>query len=315
MKIVFFGTPDYVVDILESLHKRFKNRDGKSPIVAVITQGPKPAGRKKILTYSPVDKWAYDKKIPVLYKSRELIENNIKADVGVLESYGEILPKEIINYFPHGILNVHPSLLPRWRGASPVQATLVAADKETGGTTIRLDEKVDHGPIVSQFKEEILPTDTTGTLRARIFARSADVLSELLEPYIKGKIKLRPQEGDKATFSTLIKKEDGFIPGEVLQATVLGKKFKKKFEVRFIKNYSLLPTPNSLERFIRAMDPWPRTWTKVNILSNKDTKILRLKILKAHIDKDRLVLDEVQLEGKNPVSWEQFKEAYPNSSL
>lgn len=308
MRIVFFGTPNYILPILDTLHKEFKGKVGKTPIVAVVTQSPKSVGRKKLFTYSPVDTWAYKKKVPIFFDSRDLIQKNIDAEVGILASYGAIIPSEVIDRFPNGILNMHPSLLPAWRGASPIQATIVAGNQTTGVTTLKLDEKLDHGPIISQFKEDVLPDDTSESLRTRLFERSAEVIKTLLPAYLKGKITPRPQEHSKSTFTKLIKKGDAFIPPKYLQMALGGKSAKEKWKIGFIKDFSAIPTPEILERFIRAMHPWPIAWSTIRIAGGKDTK--RLKILKAHIEKGTLIPDEVQLEGKSPVSWKQFKEAY-----
>ena len=321
MKIVFFGTPNYVVPILQALHREFRGKGGRTPISAVVTQPPKPAGRKKIEVFSPIDNWAYKKKIPIYFDSSDLIKKSIEGEVGILAAYGAIIPKEVIDYFPKGILNIHPSLLPAWRGASPVQATLVAGDKITGVTTIRLDENLDHGPIISQFKEEVQDQDTTNSLRDRLFERSVEAIKTLLPAYLSGKITPREQAHKNATFTYLLKKDHGLIPPEYLESAIRGQSEDVKWEIEFIKNFFLQPTPQVIERFIRAMQPWPIAWTYVQLTEkqkNSKTK-KRLKILKAHLEKSkvksqrskvRLVLDEVQLEGKNPVSWKQFKEAY-----
>ncbi|HTK03874.1 MAG TPA: methionyl-tRNA formyltransferase [Alphaproteobacteria bacterium] len=278
MKIVFFGTPDYVMPVLTSLHKKFVTGPGKSPIVAVVTQSPKPVGRKQVLSYSPVDKWAHDHKIDTYYQSSELIDNKVVADIGVLASYGEIISQDVINMFPHGILVIHPSLLPEYRGASPITAAIRDGKTTTGVTTILMDAKVDHGKIVSQFKEDINPDDTTEILRARLFQRSAEVILEFIEPYMKGKITPKVQDETKVTYTKIIKKEDGFVDLEK-------------------------DDPIEIERKLRAYQPWPGIYT---FLANEK----RLKILKAHIEDGKLILDEVQMEGKTPVSYKQFKEAY-----
>ena len=315
MKIVFFGTPDYVVPILESLHRAFKGRARESSIVGVVTQKPSPVGRKKMLTYSAVDAWAHKKKVPVIYDFADLIQ--IKADVGVLAAYGSIIPKKVIDHFPHGILNVHPSLLPEFRGASPVQAIIVSG-QEAGATIIKIDEKMDHGPIVSQFKEEVQVQDTADSLRERLFKKSAEVLTALLPAYLEGKIKPREQDHKKATFTTLLKKGHGLIPPNYLKAALEGKSLQVDWEVPFIKDFTIHHSPSAIHQFIRAMQPWPVAWTKVKLSS--DQKIKRLKILKAYIEPShatsyklpatKLVLDEVQLEGKNPVSWKQLIQGY-----
>jgi methionyl-tRNA formyltransferase len=282
MKIVFFGTPDYVLPILDSLHKRFRGKDGKSPIVAVITQKPRPTGRKQLLTFSPVDDWAHKRKISIYFDAKDIIKDKVEADLGVLAAYGEFIPKEVLSYLPHGILNVHPSLLPKYRGASPVQEAILNGEKETGVTIMKVDDKWDHGPIISQFKEDISPDDTTGTLRERLFSRSAEVLFGLIKPYLAGKIKPREQNHKEATFTKTIRKEDGYI--DLSKAK-----------------------PEETERFVRAMDPWPGAWTKIKINGREK----RLRLLKTHLEEGKLILDEVQLEGKNVVSGEEFKRGYP----
>jgi len=317
MEIVFFGTPDYVLPVVKILHKTFKSKSGQSPIVAVVTQQPKPAGRKKILTYSPVDKWAHEKGVPIFYKSQDLIENKVKADLGILASFGEILPKEIINYFPHGILNIHPSLLPKYRGASPVRGAIAAGETETGATIIKLDELIDHGKIVSQFKQEIEKNDSSETLRKKLFDQSAEVLANLIRPYLEGKINLEEQNNKEATFATLVKKENAQITPKFIKAALKGQEVKDKWNISFLKkekgeSFKIIPSSSNIDSFIRAMHPWPTAWTEIKMAKDsKTTK--RLKILKAHLKGEKLVLDEVQLEGKNKVTWEQFKQGYPTA--
>ncbi|MFI5241358.1 MAG: methionyl-tRNA formyltransferase, partial [Microgenomates group bacterium] len=274
MKIVFFGTPDYVMPVLTSLHKKFVTGPGKSPIVAVVTQSPKPNGRKQILTYSPVDRWAHDHKIDTYYQASELVDNKVVADIGVLASYGQIIPQNVIDLFPQGILVIHPSLLPQFRWASPIPATLITNTNPTGVTILKMNEKFDKGPIVSQFKEDVLSTDTTESLRQRLFEKSAKVMVELLEPYITGKIKLKPQNDDEASYAKLVKKEDAFVPTEILSAALKGKVSTVEWLIPFMGNYSLTPNAQSVESFIRAMQPWPIAWTKVKIAEDNE---LRLK--------------------------------------
>ncbi len=275
--------------ILTCLHKKFVTGPGKSPIVAVVTQSPKPVGRKQVITFSPIDKWAHEHKIPIHYSAHELVIDSITADVGVLASYGEIIKKDVIDLFPHGILVIHPSLLPKYRGASPIPETIKSGETVTGVTIFKMDEKVDHGPIVSQFKEDVLSTDTTETLRARLFKRSAEVLAELIKPYMQSKITPKVQDESDATFTKIMTRENGRID--------LNK-----------------ATPEEVERFIRAMLPWPVAWTMVR-LSPTDPTVRRIKIHKAHLEGEKLILDEVQLEGKEKVSWKQFKEGYKDATF
>lgn len=281
MRIVFFGTPDYVLPVLTEIHRKFVTGPGVSPIVAVVTQSPKPTGRKQYLTYSPIDKWAHEHKTATYYQSSDLLKEKWEPELGILAAYGEIIKKDVIDLFPKGILVIHPSLLPKYRGASPIQGAITDGLTQTGVSIIKMDEKVDHGPIVAQFKEDIFPDDTTESLRARLFERSAKVLVEMLEPYLKNKITPRVQDDSEATYTKIIKREDGFVD------------LKKD-------------SPEKIERLSRAMYSWPGIWT---LLPNGK----RLKILKCHLLDKELILDEVQLEGKTPVPYKQFKEAYPDS--
>ena len=316
MKIVFFGTPEYVLPVVEKLHKTFKaTAENKSSIVAVVTQEPKPVGRKKILSHSPVDTWAYKKSIPIFTDSYELLDSQLKPDVGILASFGQIIPKEVLSYFPHGILNIHPSLLPKYRGASPVRAAIAAGENETGATIIKLDEELDHGKVVTQFKIDIEKNDTSKILREKLFIQSAEVLSDLLKPYLEGKIKLKEQDEKEAIYTTLVTKTEGFIKPKYIKNALDGKKTTDKMGISFIKlgskrnNLQMVASPSNIDCFIRAMFPWPIAWTTVS--TNPKQELKRLKILKAHVSEDVLILDEVQIEGKNAVSWKQFKEGYP----
>lgn len=266
MKIIFFGTPDYVIPVLEKLNKYHE-------IVAVVTQSPKPVGRDKKIEYSAVDTWAHKKKIEKFFDFNKLPE----ADMGVCAAFGMIIPKSVINKFKYGIINIHPSLLPKYRGASPIQATLINGDKVTGVSIIKMDEKMDHGPVLTQFKEDVLSDDTNETLRTRLFEKSADVLLEMIPAYVDGKIKFKNQDEEKATYTTMIKKEDAYIDLYKDEQELIWRKF-------------------------RAYTPWPGIWTRINEK--------RLKILKCRFENERLIIDEVQPESKNPTNWNVFRRTY-----
>ncbi len=323
MKIVFFGTPEYILPVLNSLHKEFKSKNGESPIVAVVTQSPKPTGRTKKLEYSAVDSWAHKKGIPVYFDSSELVKDGIKADLGIVASYGAMIPEEVLTYFPHGLLNIHPSDLPEFRGAAPIQAMLITGKSEAIVSIMKVDKFMDHGPIVSKFKEEIKSDDTTDSLRLRLFEKVSKVLVELIPAYIQGKIKLKEQDHGQAVYTRLIKKEDGFIPLVYLKDAIEGKETYDDWQIPFIYKkdkegnrmpHTMTSTPHTIERFIRTMNPWPGAWALLR-LSASEEQTKRLKILKAHVEDEKLVFDEVQIEGKNPVSWKQFKESYPQSTV
>lgn len=322
MKVIFFGTPEYVIPILEALKK------AGYEIVAVVTQPPKPVGRKKILTPSPVAQWATKHNIRVLTDFSSL-HSGEKIDVGVLAAYGRIISKDVIKLFPHGILNVHPSLLPQWRGASPIEATIISGALETGVTIIKLDEEVDHGPILAQFIETVSNEDTRQTLRKRLFLIGAKLVTAILPDYFLGIIVPENQQHKEGIYTTVIKKHNGFIQPYFIEKSLdekttldlLDEKWKFDFMLSSDKTpYSIGVSPELIDRFVRAMNPWPGAWTKINLRKHEERN---LKILKTHIEVDPktniplsgLILDQVQLEGKNPVSWKQFKEGYPESSF
>ena len=316
MNIVFFGTPEYVIPILDSLHENFHTHEG-SPIKAIVTQPPRPAGRKQIRTFSAVDDWAHAKNVLKLYSPQDVIDKKIDADIAILAAFGAIIPKEVIDHFPLGILNVHPSLLPKLRGASPVQSA-IATNSGTGVTIIKLDEKMDHGPVVAQFRDELKRNDTTETLRDRLFTKSAKALTALLPAYKKGGVNIKAQNHKKATYTKLIKKEHGFIDWKYLKLAMDGKASSDEWKIPFVKNFVTHYSPSTIHQYIRALFPWPEIWTNVQITNTRSQKTKkRLKILNAHLEKPNhqsrvvnhyLILDKVQLEGKNPVSWKQFKE-------
>lgn len=310
MKIVFFGTPDYVVPVLEKLNKNFKVR-GESPIAAVVTQEPKLTGRNHLKTFSAVDNWAHQHNKPIYFKPMDLVNDNVSADIAVLASFGKIVPEAVIKHFRYGIVNIHPSLLPAWRGSSPIQAQIISANKLTGVTFMKLDPQLDHGEIISQFKDEIQDSDTSATLKKRLFERAADVIVGLIPAYTGGKTRIKSQEDDKATFTKQLKREDGFVPPKFIKNALNGKNSKGVWEIRWIKAddqpYHLQPTTMNIFNFIRAMDPWPGAWSEIEINGNKK----RIKILKTHLSDLQLILDEVQLEGKSPVTWKQFCDGYP----
>lgn len=303
-------------------------------LLAVVTQPDRPLGRQQILTPPPIKILAQEHKIKII--DSDIMIRIIRAvkeaspDVGVLAAYGKIIPKELIDLFPKGILIIHPSLLPAYRGASPVQAAILKGDKKTGVTIIKMDEKMDHGPIIAQFTELINPEDTTETLRTRLFKMASDVLIAILPAWVERRIEPRQQNHNKATYTWLLKKEDGFIPPKFLNDALEWKPSHKPWPIRFMGNLLLSPNPYTIERFIRAMTPWPGAFTNVKLEANNEKFTRRLKILKAHLesiqdrkpktilDRNRLaklVLDQVQLEGKRPVSWEEFKRGYQEFKL
>lgn len=223
--IIFFGTPEFVIPICDVLLQIPEIK-----LAGVITTPDKPVGRKQIMTASAVKQWAQNHEIPV-------VSENFKSDLGILTAYGQIIPQEIIDLFPKGILVIHPSLLPKYRGASPIQSAILNGDQKTGCSVIKMDAKMDHGPIIYQFEEEIKSSDTSLDLYNRIFTKTAETLKTVIPDYLNGKIIPQEQNENEVTFCKVLTKKDGY------------------FE---IENP---PTKEKLELMVRAYSPWPGVWT------------------------------------------------------
>lgn len=218
-------------------------------------------------------------------KKFQLVGLEEKPEIGVLASYGKILPAEILAVPDKGILNLHPSLLPKYRGPSPVQTAILNGEKQTGLTIIKMDQQIDHGPIVVQFAEKILANDTAESLYFRLFSAGVETLITILPSFIEGKIEPKEQDHSQATYTQKFTRDHGKID------------WQKPVDY--------------LERQIRAFYPWPGTWTEVKITRSSQVLTRKLKILEAHLGNKKLVFDKVQLEGKKPVSFKQFSEGYP----
>lgn len=207
MKIVFMGTPDYSVKTLEALI------DAGHEVAAVFAQPDKPTGRKQIMTPPPVKVCAESRGIAV-YQPQSLktgeaeeILSKIKPDVIVVVAYGKILPKEILNIPKYGCVNGHASLLPKYRGASPIQWCIVNGEKVTGVTTMLMDEGMDTGDILRTAETQIGDEETAEELFYRLSVISADLMIKTLSDLESGKITPQKQDGEKASYAPIIKKE------------------------------------------------------------------------------------------------------------
>ena len=211
MKIVFMGTPDYAAVTLERLIE--KGYD----IAAVFAQPDKPVGRKHILTPPPVKVVANENNIPVYQpdtlkvgKATEILKE-IAPDIIVVVAYGKILPKEILNIPPLGCVNGHASLLPKYRGASPIQWCIVCGEEKTGVSTMFMDEGMDTGDILEMAEVQIGEEETAEELFDRLAVLSADLMVSTVEKLGKGEITPTPQNHDEATYAPIIKKEMALI--------------------------------------------------------------------------------------------------------
>jgi methionyl-tRNA formyltransferase len=232
--IVFMGSPDFALPSLNALHQNFN-------VSAVVTQPDRQAGRGKTLTPPPVKKLALELGIevyqPSSLRSEESFERlqSYQPDVIVVAAFGQILKKNVLELPPHGCVNVHASLLPRWRGASPINAAILHGDRETGVTLMQMDVGLDTGPMIASRPIDIPEDAHAGQISDQLAALGGKMLVEFLPQYLSGEIPSLPQDDSLATYAPMLKKSDG----------------KLDFE----------QSAEQLARQIRAYHPWPGSFT------------------------------------------------------
>lgn len=298
IKIIFAGTPDLAAAFFQNFltDKNFK-------VAGVLTQPDKPVGRKKELLPSPVKQIA--KKQNLTIWQPENLENQEKLILAIKEkkpdflvviAYGQMIPSNILKIAKYGNFNVHPSLLPKYRGASPMPAAILNGEKKTGITIMLMDEKMDHGPIIAQKKITLNGDETSESLQKIMVQIGIPLLKQSLVDYQADKISPRTQNDQAATFCRLIKKEDGRI------------NWRQPAEI--------------IERQIRAYYPWPIAWT---IIEDKRLKIFPpVRIQKTNVKRkpgelflldgnlmiqtstDALIVNQLQPAGKKPMTAKEF---------
>ena len=308
MKTIFLGTAWESLETLKVLHK-----DPFFDVVCVITTPDKPVGRKQKLTPSEVKKYALKNDIPVVHTEKKK-ENYIKVleeykpEIAICKAFGEIIPKEFLDYPEYGCINIHFSVLPKYRGAVPIQKAILEGDKETGISIMLMSEGLDEGDILKIFKEEIREDDTNITLRQRLVKRTTEVLIPTLKDWIAGNITPVKQNGEEATYCWQkdISKEN---------AEILWEEYE----------------PEYIERMVRALIPWPVAWTTLpetlqDSLAGKRMKIFEAELVNTEHNKtpgevffkDDMVLfatkdseialrvTSFQLEGKSKTNEKEF---------
>ena len=234
-RAVFFGSGAFAIPILEAVA-----RAREVEIVGVVTAPDRAAGRGRALTAVPVAARARALGLPLVQRASlrapdgPAVINGLEPDLGILADFGRIVSSAVLDRVPHGILNVHPSLLPRHRGASPVAAAILAGDTTTGVTVIRMDAGVDTGPIVAAESWPLGVDDITPQVEEHAATRGAALVAGLIEPWLAGEIHPQPQDDSLATHTRPFTREDGRLDPS---ASVI-----------------------DLERRVRALQPWPGTW-------------------------------------------------------
>jgi methionyl-tRNA formyltransferase len=304
MRIVFIGAGEIGVPTLQALLK------SEHEVVGVVTQPDKPVGRSQLIEPPPIKKALSGTNIPVLQpariKERQAIEEirALKPDVIVVMAYGQILPRGVLEIPKIACLNLHGSLLPRWRGAAPIQAAIAAGDRKTGITVMYMDEGLDTGDILLKRTINILPSDTGGALHDRLAGVAPETLLESLDLLAEGKAPRTAQDNSLATFAPKLNREDGKID------------WSDAAEV--------------IERKIRAFNPWPSAFMTIEANGMRSLKIFSAtvvalratpgKILHSEKEfvvaagKDALSLGDVQLEGKRRMTALEFLRGHRMSS-
>jgi len=291
-RIVFMGSPDFALSTLRGVA-------GAYEVVGVVTQPDRASGRGRELKPPPVKVLAQELNIPIIQpeklKQPEAMEQ-LRAwapDLIVVAAFGQILRKDVLELPRYGCINVHASLLPRWRGAAPINAAILAGDEETGVTIMQMDVGLDTGPMLAKASIRLKPDDTAGSVFQALSTLGADLLLETLPDYLSGKLTPTPQPEAGATYAPMMKKEDGVL--------------------------DFNSDVNELERRVRAFNPWPGTFMDFNGMM--------LKVHRTHVAVGEasaaqrlivenqpavgargglLVLDEVQPAGKKSMSGKSF---------
>lgn len=308
LRIAYFGSPDFSASFLEKLLSEpyLKNI---IDVGFVVTQPDRPAGRKQLITSTPVKQIAKKYDLDVLEIDSLKIEDSLKisnlklkiskCDICLVYAYSAIIPADFLALPALGFWCIHPSLLPKYRGTSPMATALINGDKTTGMTIIKMDADIDHGPIIAQESLSILNTDYRTDLERKLtdigfslFKKQVTLLTSSRVNELKktrepvNPLTLKPQIDKDATYTKKLTKQDGFIDFE---------NFKLKIENSSEELYNLF----------RGLYPWPGLWT---LLPNGK----RLKIISLELSNLKtLKLLKVQLEGKNEVDFETFKKGYP----
>ena len=297
LRIVFFGTPDFAVPTLQRL------LDSRHPVVGVVTQPDKPRGRGHRVSGSPIKTLAIERGLPVLQPSRlrdPAFLDDLRAwepDLGVVAAYGKLIPDEILQLPPHGLINVHASLLPKYRGAAPVHRAVIDGEPETGVTIMRVEQMLDSGPMLAKVKRPIGPDETSDVIEHDLARLGADLLVTVVDQIAEGTHQQELQDFMLCSYAPRITKEDGVIDWTL--------------PAIFIHNR------------VRGLYPWPHAFTYLDGV--------RLIILKTRVDdasagqapgtvvevsrdsihvatghEGRIAIDRVQLEGGRPLQVREF---------
>ncbi|MDD4754014.1 MAG: methionyl-tRNA formyltransferase [Desulfitobacteriaceae bacterium] len=297
MRIIFMGSPDFAVPCLEEMFK------SPHEVIAVVTQPDRPKGRGGKIRPTPVKVRAAGEGIPIYQpgkvNSPEFIQQmrELKPDLAIVVAFGQILKPDLLNIPPLGCINVHASLLPKYRGSAPIHWAIINGEKETGVTTMYLDPGMDTGDMILAEKVLIADDDTVGSLHDKLALAGAEILGETVQLIAQGKAPRAPQDHEDATYAPLLKREHEFID------------WKK--------------SAREVYDMVRGMNPWPGAYTTFNdkvlkiwesIIDDEDVtgvpgsvvQVVNGKGIKVQCRKGCLWLSKVQPEGSRPMGADAF---------
>jgi len=298
MRYIFFGTPTFAKIVLKELI------DSKIPPIAIIANPDRPFGRKKIIKEPETKKLVLEyneknqEKINIFQPEKiddkfikEISEQN--PELFVVAAYSKIIPQNVLDIAKFGAIGVHPSLLPKYRGTSPIQSVLLNGEDETGVTIYKIDEKVDHGEIILKEKYKISEEDDYESLVYKLGNIGGQLAVKTINEFEKVIKEMRQQDESQATFTKKFKTEDGYVTPEDLKEAMNGN----------------IEIAKKILNKIRGLNKEPGVWTIANDLSNKHISIKdgeRVKILKAKIINEKLALIQIQREGQKPIYFEKI---------
>lgn len=313
MKIAYIGTPALSAGLLKKLIGS-KNELGIE-IDIVITQPDMPVGRKQILTPTPVKELALQNNLAISHDIKVLNDKNV--ELALLFAFGVIIPQKVLDLPAYGFWNVHPSLLPAYRGASPITFPIFLGEKESGVTLMQMDVELDHGPIISQTPFEIPQNTLRSDVEERVIEISYNMISSAITKLTADKIvNVVQQNHDMATFTRPLQKQDGYIEKATVLKAIRGESISEEELPQLIKEYyatNKIAYPGRIDNageviwnMHRALNGWPGVWT--TFIHDETEK--RLKIINMNFESNQLHLKDVQVEGKNVVDWATFNKAY-----
>jgi methionyl-tRNA formyltransferase len=223
-KIVFMGTPFFAVPILKSLYQN------GYPVSVVYTQPPQKSQRGQKINKSPIQ--GISETLKIEYRIPSLLKNNkeeynylkeLDADIAIVVAYGQIIPEEYLSLVKKGFINIHASLLPKWRGAAPIQRSIMNLEKETGVSIMKIEKKLDTGPICNSYKINIMADDNSETISEKLSALAAEKILDNIDEILEDKIEFKEQNHNEATYATKIEKTEGQIEWNETAENIIGK--------------------------------------------------------------------------------------------